>query len=251
MNQMIAKTAKIGKDTTIGYNVIVMDEVEIGENCIIGNNVIIHEKAKIGSFVRIDDNTIIGKKPMVSPRSIFKEQKNLNPPEIGDNCLIGANVIIYCHCIIGKNNLIADMATIRENVEIGDFNIIGRNVAIENFTKIGSRNKFETNTYITAYSEVEDYCFVAPCVATSNDNYMARDPERFNHFKGIVIKTGARIGTNATILPGKTILEDGTVAAGSVVTKDVSKEEIWLGNPAKPFKKVAEKQLLKNNLDKK
>ncbi|MCK4311341.1 MAG: N-acetyltransferase, partial [Candidatus Cloacimonetes bacterium] len=100
------------------------------------------------------------------------------------------------------------------------------------------------------YSEIGDYCFIAPAVATSNDNYMGRDKERYKHFKGVTIKTGARIGVNATILPGKTIYEDGMVAGGSVLTDDVPSEEIWLGNPAKNLRKVPEKQLLKNNLDK-
>ena len=127
---------------------------------------------------------------------------------------------------------------IRENVEIGDFNIIGRGVAIENFTKIGSKNKFETNCYITAYSEIGDYCFVAPNVCTSNDNYMARDKERYSHFKGITMETGSRIGANATILPGKIIKTDGVVAAGSVVTKDINESGIYLGNPAKKVRDI-------------
>lgn len=250
MNQHISTTAKLGKGSTLGINSIIMDDVIIGENCQLGHNVIIYEGTKIGDNVRIDDNTIIGKKPLSSPRSIFKVDPNLVPAEIGDMCQIGANVVIYVQAKIGNNNLIADMATIRENVSIGDLNIVGRNVSIENFCKIGDRNKMETNCYITAYSEIEDYCFVAPCVATSNDNYMARDKERYKHFKGITIKTGARIGVNATILPGKTIEEDGCVAGGSVITKDVKKEEIWLGNPARSFREVPEKQKLKNNLDK-
>jgi len=158
-------------------------------------------------------------------------------------------VIIYIQAKAGESNLIADLATIRENVEIGDFNIIGRGVAIENFVKIGSRCKLETNCYITAYSQIEDYCFIAPGVSTSNDNYVGRDKERFNHFKGVVVKRGGRIGVNATILPGRTIKEDGLVAGGSVVTKDIETEEIWQGNPARRIKKVDEKQLLKNNLD--
>lgn len=250
MNQHISKTAKIGKDTKIGFNCVIMDDVSIGENCMIGNNVVIYESSNIGNNVRIDDNTIIGKKPLSSPRSIFKVDPNLKPAKIGNMCQIGANVVIYVQAKIGNNNLIADLATIRENVTIGDLNIIGRNVTIENFTKIGDRNKFETNSYITAYSEVGDYCFVAPAVATSNDNYMARDQERYKHFKGVTIKNGGRIGVNTTILPGITIHEDGMVAGGSVVTRDVTKEDIWLGNPAKNFRKVPESQLLKNNLDK-
>jgi UDP-2-acetamido-3-amino-2,3-dideoxy-glucuronate N-acetyltransferase len=106
--------------------------------------------------------------------------------------------------------------------------------------------KLETNCYITAYSELGDYVFVAPCVVTTNDNYMARSKERFDKFKGVTVKTGGRIGANATILPGKVIEEDGAVAAGSVVTKDVGKEELVLGVPAKKIRNVPENQLLRN-----
>ena len=251
MGQHIAESAEIGSNSKCGYNCIIMDNAQIGQDCMIGHNVIIYEGSKIGNGVRIDDNTIIGKKPLSSPRSIFKVADDLRPAVIGDLCQIGANVVIYVQAKIGNNCLVADLATIRENVKIGDLNIIGRNVTIENFTKIGNRCKFETNSYITAYSEIGDYCFVAPAVATSNDNYMARDKERFNHFKGVIIKDGGRIGVNATILPGKTIHKDGMVASGSVVTKDVTSEDIWLGNPARKIRKVPENQLLKNNLDKK
>jgi len=251
MNQHIAKSAKIGENVSIGINTIIMENVKIGNNCLIGHNVVIHPDSEIGEGVRIDDNVIIGKKPLSSPRSIFKVPDNLEPARIGSFCQIGANVVIYAQCTIGERNLIADLATIRENVTIGELNIIGRNVAIENFVTIGSRNKFETNSYITAYSEVEDYCFVAPCAATSNDNYMARDKERFNHFKGVTLKSGARIGVGAIILPGIKIAGDGTVAAAAVVTKDVPEAKIVLGSPARTFRDVPEAQLLKNNLDKK
>ncbi len=251
MNQHIASSAIIGENVQIGINTIIMEDVKIGNNCLIGHNVVIHPGSEIGEGVRIDDNVIIGKKPLSSPRSIFKVPENLEPARVGSFCQIGANVVIYAQCTIGERNLIADLATIRENVTIGELNIVGRNVAIENFVTIGSRNKFETNAYITAYSEVGDYCFVAPCVATSNDNYMARDKERFNHFKGVKMETGARIGVGAVILPGIKIEGDGMVAAAAVVTKDVPEATIVLGSPARNFREVPEAQLLKNNLDKK
>lgn len=249
MNQYRAESAKIGENTKIGFNTVILDEAVIGDNCLIGHNVVIYEGTKIGNNVRIDDNTIVGKKPMRSPRSIFRDETEYRVTEIADGCLIGANVIIYIQSRIGEKNLIADLATIRENTEIGDFNIIGRNVTIENFVKLGSRNKIETNTYITAYSELGDYCFIAPCVATSNDNYMGRDKERFKHFKGVTVKSGGRIGVNATILPGKTIEEDGMLAGGAVLTKDLPAKQIWAGNPAHYFRDVDEKQLKENNLD--
>jgi len=250
MNKHIDSSVKLGKNVTIGYNCVILENVEIGDDCLIGHNVVIHAGSKIGSAVRIDDNVIIGKKPLSSPRSIFKVPTDLKPAVIGDFCQIGANVVIYCQCEIGQRNLIADLATIRENVSMGDLNIVGRNVSVENFVKIGSRNKFETNSYITAYSQIGDYCFVAPCTATSNDNYMARDKERFNHFQGITMESGSRIGVNATILPGKVLHRDAVVAAGAVVTRDVPAKTIVVGNPAKAFREVPEAQLLENNLDK-
>ncbi len=250
MNKHIDSSVKLGTNVTIGYNSVIMENVEIGNDCLIGHNVVIHAGSKIGNAVRIDDNVIIGKKPLSSPRSIFKVPTDLKPAIIGDFCQIGANVVIYCQCEIGERNLIADLATIRENVSLGDLNIVGRNVSIENFVKIGSCNKFETNSYITAYSEIGDYCFVAPCTATSNDNFMARDKERFNHFKGITMESGSRIGVNATILPGKVLHSDAVVAAGAVVTRDVPAKTIVVGNPAKAFREVPETQLMENNLDK-
>jgi hypothetical protein len=92
---------------------------------------------------------------------------------------------------------------------------------------------------------VGDYCFVAPGVITSNDNYMARDPERFQHFKGITMQDGARIGANATILPGKILHSDACVAAGAVLTRDAEAGMIVVGNPAKAFREVPEAQLIK------
>jgi len=243
----ISNKSNIGNNTTIGHFSVVEDDVVIGENCIIGNNVVIHCGTIIGSNVRIDDNTVIGKKPMRAVNSIFKEdEKQLPPAHIQDMCLVGAGVIIYCGCKIGEKTLVADLSTIRENVNIGSMTIIGRGVAVENFCNIGSKCKLETNVYLTAYSDVEDNVFIAPGVVTSNDNFASRSKERFKHFKGVTVKKGGRIGAQATILPGKVIGEDGFVAAGSVVTKDIETGKIYAGNPARFIKDVPEDQLLKN-----
>ena len=242
----VSDTCKMSENVKLGKFVVVEDNVVIGENCIIGNNVVIHADSVIGNNVRIDDNTVIGKLPMRSVNSIFKDEDNLEGCKIGDGCLIGAGVIIYVGCKIGDNTLVADLATIRENVSIGSKTIIGRGTAVENFCTVGSFCKLETNVYLTAYSQVEDNVFIAPGVVTSNDNFAARSKERYKHFKGVTIKKGGRVGAQATILPGKIINEDGFVAAGSVVTKDVKCKEIVVGNPAKFIREVPDDQLLKN-----
>lgn len=244
--QFISEKAKVDNNVTLGEFVVIEDDVIIGENSVIGHNVVIHKGSVIGQNVRIDDNSVIGKKPMRAINSIFKDEKEFSPAKINNGVLIGAGAIVYCGCEIGENTLVADLATIRENVTIGSKTIIGRGVAVENFCKVGSNCKLETNVYLTAYSEVEDNVFIAPGVVTSNDNFAARSKERFNHFKGVTIKKGGRIGAQATILPGRIISEDGFVAAGSVVTKDVAAAEIVIGNPAKHLRMVPDDQLLKN-----
>ncbi|HEY8892340.1 MAG TPA: DapH/DapD/GlmU-related protein [Clostridium sp.] len=242
----VSDKSKLGNNVMIGHFVVIDDEVVIGDNCILGNNVVLHTGTVIEDNVRIDDNTVIGKEPMRSVNSIFKNEEKLLPAKISEGCLIGAGVIIYCGCVIGEKTLIADTAVVRENVTIGSRTIIGRGTTIENFCTVGSNCKIQTNVYITAYSQVENYVFIAPCVTTSNDNYAARSKERFGKFKGVTIKKGGRIGAGAVILPGRTIYEDAFVAAGSVVTKDVEQGIIVVGNPAKVMRSVPEDQLLKN-----
>lgn len=242
----IHESVKLGAEVKVGHFTVIEENVEVGENSIIGNNVTIYRGSKIGKNTRIDDNTVIGKQPMKAVTSATSEDKLQPPCILGDNMIIGTSVVIYAGCSIGEKCLVADLSTIRENVKIGMKTIIGRGVAVENYCNIGSYCKLETNVYITAYSNVEDYVFIAPGVVTSNDNYAGRDKERFNHFKGVTVKRGGRIGAQATILPGKIINEDTFVAAGAVVTKDTEKETIYVGNPAKKICSVKEEQLLRN-----
>lgn len=227
-------------------NIIVGKNVIFGDNVQIGSNVVIHDNVQIGSNVIIMDNVVIGKIPTRAKSSILPEVKKVPACEIESGVTIGTSAIIYANAKINKDVFIADFATVRERVKIGKNTIIGRGVAVENDCQIGSNCKLETNCYITAYSKIEDYVFVAPGVVTTNDNFMGRTNERFDKFKGVTIKKGGRIGANATILPGKVIYEDGVVAAGSLVTKDVEKETLVAGIPARFFKQVDKNQLLKN-----
>ncbi|GAI02384.1 unnamed protein product [marine sediment metagenome] len=177
MSNHISDKAKLGKDITFAKNIIIEDYVTIGDNCQLGYNVVIRKETTIGDNVRIDDNTVIGKYPMRASLSIFKEDSNLPPTNIGNNCLIGANTVIYIGSSISNNVLIADLASIRENTTICEYTIVGRGVTIENYVKIGKRCKLESECYITAYSELEDYVFIAPGVVTSNDNFLGRTEE--------------------------------------------------------------------------
>lgn len=243
---VISANAHLGAGTVHGEFCFIDDSVRIGEGCVIGHGVVIHEGSTVGDNVRIDDGVVIGKLPMRAANTAVTSDRQVPPTEIGSDCIIGTYVVIYRGAKIGRKVLVADLSTIRENVSIGEFTIVGRGVAIENFCTIGRYVKLETNVYITAYSDIEDRVFVAPCVATSNDNYIGRTEERFKHFKGAIIRRGARIGVNATILPGITINADSLVAAGAVVTSDTPAKKIVAGIPAKVFRDVPAEQLLEN-----
>jgi UDP-2-acetamido-3-amino-2,3-dideoxy-glucuronate N-acetyltransferase len=240
--------AQIGEFTVFGEYCVIADDVIIGKNCVIGNHVVIHSGTKIGNNVRIDDFACIGKLPMKAANSAVTKEHHLSPANIGSGCIIGTHVVIYRGCTLSQNCLVADLATVRENVTIGEKTIVGRGVCIENKCSIGSFCKLETNAYICAYSEISNYCLIAPCVVTSNDNFAGRTLDRFEHFGGLRLCEGGRIGAGAVILPGKEISEDGFVAAGSVVTKNVPSGIIVAGNPAKQIKAVPKEQLLNEQL---
>ncbi|MEW5994109.1 MAG: N-acetyltransferase [Candidatus Zixiibacteriota bacterium] len=243
---VIAASASVGPETSHGEYCVIGERVKIGKGCRIGHHVTIHDDTEIGDHVRIDDGTVIGKRPMKAVISATTKEQALPACKIDSGCIIGTHVVIYRGCEIGPQVLIADLSTVRENVTIGKRTIVGRGVAIENFCTIGRYVKLETNVYITAYSEIGDRVFVAPCVATSNDNFIGRTEERFKHFKGVIARRGARIGVNATILPGKVIGEDTLVAAHALVTSDTPPKKIVAGMPAKVFRDVPEEQLLDN-----
>ena len=264
MEQWIDESARLGQGTTLGHGVVVEAGVRIGENCRIGHHVvletgvtvgdgcqighgvILRADSRVGAEVRIDDHVVVGKWPLRAANSILKPTQQLDPAVIGNRCMIGTTATIYRGCQMGESILVADQATLRERVRIGDFTIVGRGVVVENDCSVGRYCKLETESYITAYSTLEDRVFVAPQVATSNDNFIGRTEERFKHFKGVTVRKGGRIGVGSVILPGRTIEADGVVAAGAVVTRDVPAKTIVVGAPAKEFRNVPEEQLLEN-----
>ena len=246
-NVSIHPDAQIGNDVEIGLFTVIEADVIIGDSCCIGHHVVVHAGSKIGACVRIDDHAVIGKHPVSARRSkTTKPGRKLEPVAIGNECIIGTGAIVYAGAVLGEGVLVADTASVREDVTVGDSTIIGRNVTIENKVTIGARCKIMTDAYICAFSEIGDDCFVAPCTATSNDNYAGRWKERIKYYKGVTIRNGGRLGVNVTVLPGRTIEPDGLAAAGTVVTKDVPAASIVCGNPGKKLRPVPENQLLKN-----
>jgi acetyltransferase-like isoleucine patch superfamily enzyme len=147
---------------------------------------------------------------------------------------------------VGNQCLIGDLAFVREQCQIGDQVIIGTHVTVENEVTIGDNTKIQTGAYITAWTVIEAHCFIAPCVVTTNDNFMGRTERRFQERGGPIIRRGARVGANVTLLPNVEIGAEAFVAAGSVVTRDVPPATLVLGTPARPVREVQDVEFVDN-----
>ncbi len=128
---------------------------------------------------------------------------------------------------------------------IGDECIIGAFVEIQKTVVIGKRVKVSSHSFICEGVTVEDEAFIGHHVVFTNDKYpRSTTPEGALQTPGdwkiipTLVKRGASIGSNATILCGVTIGEGAIVGAGSVVTRDVSPNTIVAGNPARPLREL-------------
>ena len=138
---------------------------------------------------------------------------------------------------IGKNTLIWQFCVVLPNAQIGDNCNINCQVFIENDVKIGNNVTIKPGVQIWDGLRIEDNVFIGPNVTFTNDRY-PRSKQYPEEFQQTLIKKGASIGANTTILGGITIGENTLIGAGSVVTKDVPANELWVGNPAKFYKKI-------------
>jgi acetyltransferase-like isoleucine patch superfamily enzyme len=197
----------------------------------------------LGDGVKVLENAVVGKQPALSLRSTAKREP-LPPAEIGDETIVSTGAIVFAGSRIGARVILGDQSCVRERVVIDDDVVLGRGSLVENDTTIGAMTRIQADAYITAYSTLEEHVFIAPCVVTTNDNFMGRTETRHELMKGPTIRRGARIGGGAVLCPGIEIGEEAFVGAGAVVTKDVPSRVTVVGNPARVLREVPNDELL-------
>jgi UDP-2-acetamido-3-amino-2,3-dideoxy-glucuronate N-acetyltransferase len=148
---------------------------------------------------------------------------------------------------IGKGTRIWDWAQIREGASIGQDCNLGKSVYIDRDVVIGDKVKIQNNVSVFEGVTIEDGVFVGPHVCFTNDKLPRAVNNNFEpsgsedwQISPILVKRGASIGANSTILPGVVIGRFAMVGAGSVVTKDVADFALVVGNPARVIGRVDE-----------
>ena len=157
---------------------------------------IVHPGTVRGDGVRVLEHAVVGKQPALSPRSTAKRDE-LPPAEIGDGTIVSTGAIVFAGAKVGARVILGGQSCVRERVTVGDDVVIGRGSLVENDTTIGAMTKIQADAYITAYSTLEEHVFIAPCVVTTNDNFMGRTERRHEAIAGPTIRRGARVGGGA------------------------------------------------------
>ena len=134
---------------------------------------------------------------------------------------------------IGKDTRIWHFSHLMPGAVVGENCQLGQNVFVDNNTRIGNNVKIQNNVSIYNNVVIEDDAFIGPSVVFTNVTNPRSFIERKNEFKKTVVKKGASIGANATLLCGIEIGEYALIGAGAVVTKDVPPFAIVTGNPAR------------------
>lgn len=190
----------------------------------------IYPNVRLGENVEIGDYAVVG----VPPRG--KAEGELLTV-VGDGAVIRSHSVIYAGNAIGNGFQTGHHAMIREENRFGDNVSIGTNSVVEHHVEIGNGVRIHSQAFVPEYSVLEEGAWIGPNVVLTNVPHPLC-PKAKVCIKGPIIKRGAKIGANSTILPFLVVGEDALVGAGSVVVHDVPARVVVAGNPAKVIKSI-------------
>lgn len=155
-------------------------------------------------------------------------------PAVRDGVFVHPTAEVESGATIGAGTKVWHLAHVRSSATIGAGCVIGRNVYVDAGAVVGDLVKIQNNVSVYHGVTIEDEVFVGPCAVFTNDlRPRAQNPDW--QITPTLVRHGASIGANATIVCGVEIGRYAMIAAGSVVTRDVAPHQLVAGNPARPL----------------
>lgn len=156
------------------------------------------------------------------------------------NTFIHSTAVIDAGASIGEGSRVWHFCHVMPGAFIGEKCILGQNVFVDNNVTIGNGVKIQNNVSVYNGVQIEEDVFIGPSVVFTNVINPRSFIERKNAFKSTLVKKGASIGANVTIICGISIGKYAMIGAGAVVTKDVAAYALVIGNPARQSGWVSE-----------
>lgn len=147
--------------------------------------------------------------------------------------LVHDSAIVEAGAQLGAGTRVWHWTHVCADAQIGEKCSLGQNVFVGNKVKIGNQCKIQNNVSIYDNVHLEDFVFCGPSMVFTNVTNPRSEFVRKDEYKLTIVKKGASIGANATIVCGVTLGEYSFIAAGAVVTKDVKPYALMAGVPAK------------------
>lgn len=186
----------------------------------------------LGARVEVDDFCVLG-------RAARGRKPGESPVVIGDDAVIRSHTVIYGGARIGSRFQSGHWVLIREDTVIGDDCSIGTGSVVEFAVTIHDGVRLHSQCFVPEHSVLEERCWLGPRVVVTNARFPA-SPNTKQSLEPVLIKKLAKVGANATLLPGVVLGAGCLVGAGAVVTHDVDDDAIVVGNPARPVGRVSE-----------
>jgi acetyltransferase-like isoleucine patch superfamily enzyme len=238
---IVSESAKVGLGCCIEAGVEIMGDAKLEDSVWLDSNVTIYGDVTIKESSYIGKGCIVGhpkrKDLMKMIKSRVKEAAFSGRSILGSRSTMRSGSIVYSDVAIGDNVELGHNVIIREQSSIGDNSLIGTNVVIDGETTVGKGVSIQTGVYICRRSTIEDFVFLGPYCLFTNDKYAM---QRMTDLQGPIVKKGASIGANSTLMPGVTVGEGAVVGAHAVVTRNVPAGTMFLGVPARQVKRVPE-----------
>jgi acetyltransferase-like isoleucine patch superfamily enzyme len=231
-------TNDVDPSAIIASTARILGQVTLGRGALIHDFVTLYPRVSIGPDVEVFEGAVVGKPPKGTKALARKVSSEAKPTIIDRDCVVSSQAIIYTDVHVGGGTLVGDGALIREQCRIGRQCVIGCGVIVGYNTSVGDFSRIMDGAQIAGNTIIGSHVFVSVSVATSNDSTFGAEGYDARFVRGQVIEDDVCVGAGANILPGVRLGTGSVVGAGAVVTRDVPPKKLVTGIPARIVRDV-------------